>query len=211
MKRKVQMFVIFCFAASLITLGGASCAKKEVKVETPVVDNSAAEAAKKKAEEDAAAAAKKKAEADAAAAAKKKAEEDAAAAAKKKAEADAAAQKMLQDQINAVESEKIYFDYDKADLKPESQSILEKKAKFLQANPSYTLTIEGNCDERGTNEYNLALGERRADAAKKFINSLGVSSDKITTISYGEEKPVDPGHDEAAWAKNRRDEFKLSK
>jgi peptidoglycan-associated lipoprotein len=211
MKRRIQMFVIFCFAASLITLGGASCAKKAVKVETPVVDNSAAEAAKKKAEEEAAAAAKRKAEADAAAAAKKKAEEEAAAAAKRKAEADAAVQKMLQDQINAVESEKIYFDYDKSDLKPESQSILEKKAKFLQANPSYSLTIEGNCDERGTNEYNLALGERRADAAKKFINSLGISADKITTISYGEEKPVDPGRDEAAWAKNRRDEFKLSK
>jgi peptidoglycan-associated lipoprotein len=211
MKRRIQMFVIFCFAASLITLGGASCAKKEVKVETPVVDNSAIEAAKKKAEEEAAAAARKKAEEEAAIAAKKKAEEEAVAAAKKRAEAEAAQQKMLQDQINAVESEKIYFDYDKSDLKPESQSILENKAKFLQANPAYSLTIEGNCDERGTNEYNLALGERRADAAKKFLNSIGISEDKITTISYGEEKPVDMGHEEGAWSKNRRDEFKLTK
>jgi peptidoglycan-associated lipoprotein len=210
MKRKIQMFVIFCIALSLITLGAASCAKKEVKVETPVVDNSAAEAAKKKAAEEAAAAARKKAEEEAAAAARKKAEEEAAAAAKKKAEAEAA-QKQLQDQISAVESEKIYFDYDKSDLKPESQSILEKKAKFLQANSAYSLTVEGNCDERGSNEYNLALGERRADAAKKFLNSLGIPADRISTISYGEEKPVDPGHDETAWSKNRRDEFKLTK
>jgi peptidoglycan-associated lipoprotein len=211
MKRRIQMFVIFCMALSLITLGAASCAKKEVKVETPVVDNSAAEAAKKKAaEEAAAAAAKKRAEEEASAAARKKAEEEAAAAARKKAEADAA-QKQLQDQINAVESEKIYFDYDKADLKPEAQSTLEKKAKFLQTNPAYSLNIEGNCDERGTNEYNLALGERRADAANKFLNSLGIAADRITTISYGEEKPVDPGHDESAWSKNRRDEFKLKK
>jgi peptidoglycan-associated lipoprotein len=210
MKRKIQMFVIFCIAASFVVFGTASCAKKEVKVETPVVDTSAADAAKKKAEEEAAAAARKRAEEDAATAARKRAEEEATAAAKKKAEAEAA-QKLLQDQINAVESEKIYFDYDKADLKPEAQSILEQKAKFLLANPSYSLTVEGNCDERGTNEYNLALGERRADAAKKFLNSLGISADKITTISYGEEKPVDPGQDETAWAKNRRDEFKLTK
>jgi peptidoglycan-associated lipoprotein len=212
MKRKIQMFVIFFIAASLITLGGASCAKKQVKVETPVVDNSAADAAKKKAEEEAAAAAaKKKAdEQAAAAAAKKKAEEEAAAAAKKRAEAEAA-QKMLQDQINAVESEKIYFDYDKADLKAEAQTALEKKAKFLQANSTYSLAIEGNCDERGTNEYNLALGQRRADAAKNFLSSLGISADRITANTYGEEKPVDMGHDEAAWSQNRRDEFKLTK
>jgi peptidoglycan-associated lipoprotein len=212
MKRKIQMFVIFCIAASFITLGGASCAKKQVKVETPVVDTSAADRAKKLAEEEAArAAAKKLAEEEAAkAAAKKRAEEEAAAAAKKRAEAEAA-QRLLQDQINAVESEKIYFDYDKADLKPEAQTTLESKAKFLQANSAYSLTIEGNCDERGTNEYNLALGERRADAAKKFLNSLGIAADRINTISYGEEKPVDTGNDEAAWSKNRRDEFKLAK
>jgi len=211
MKRKIQMFVIFFIALSLITLGAASCAKKEVKVETPVVDTSAADAekARQKAEAEAKARAEAEAKAKADAAAKAKAEADAAA--KAKADAEAAAQKLLQDQVNAVESEKIYFDYDKADLKPEAQSTLEQKAKFLQANPAYALSIEGNCDERGTNEYNLALGERRADAAKKFLNSLGIPADKITTISYGEEKPVDPGHDESAWVQNRRDEFKLAK
>jgi len=206
MRSKVQMFIIFCVVIAIAGFGNA-CAKKEVKVEAPVVDTSAADAAKKRAEEEAAAA-KKRAEAEAAAA-KKRAEEEAAAA-KKRVEAETA-KMMLQNQINAVESEKIYFDYDKAELGPEAQATLDKKAKFLQSNGSYSLTIEGNCDERGTNEYNLALGERRADAAKKFLASLGVAESRIATISYGEEKPVDSGHDETAWAKNRRDEFKLSK
>jgi peptidoglycan-associated lipoprotein len=206
MRSKIQLFIIFCLSAALITFSNA-CAKKEIKIETPVVDTSAVDAAKKRAEEEAADAAKKRAEEEAAA--KKRSEEEAAAA-RKRAEAEAA-QKMLQDQINAVELEKIYFDYDKAELKPEAQAVLEKKAKFLQSNSSYSLSIEGNCDERGTNEYNLALGERRADAAKKFLASLGISESRITTISFGEEEPVDMGHNEAAWAKNRRDEFKLQK
>jgi peptidoglycan-associated lipoprotein len=215
MKRKIQMFIVFCVALSLIALGSSSCAKKEVKVETPIVDTSVADAAKKRAEEEAAAA-KKKAEQEAAAkkraeeeaAAKKRAEEEAAA--KKRAEAEAA-QRLLQDQINAFETEKIYFDYDKADLKPEAQAILERKAAFLQANQAYSAKIEGNCDERGTNEYNLALGEKRADAAKNYLSSLGISPNRMTTISYGEEKPVATGHDESAWSQNRRDEFKLIK
>jgi peptidoglycan-associated lipoprotein len=205
MRRKFQILIMCCLAVALITIGNA-CTKKETKVEIPVIDTSAADAAKKRAAEEAAAR-KKLSEEEAAA--KRRAEEEAAAA-RKRAEAEAT-QKLLQDQLNAVESEKIYFDYDKADLKPEAQSILEKKAKFLLSNGSYSLTIEGNCDERGTNEYNLALGERRADAAKKFLSSLGVAESRIATISYGEEKPVDSGRDETAWAKNRRDEFRLSK
>ena len=73
------------------------------------------------------------------------------------------------------------------------------------------MRVEGNCDERGTQEYNLALGQRRADAAKKFLMALGVAEHRIGTISYGEERPADPGHNERAWALNRRDEFKLTK
>jgi len=208
MKRNIQLFVIFCLAVSLVSFSGA-CAKKQVKEEAPVIDTSAEDAARKRAEEEAAAA-KKRAEEEAAAAAKKRAEEEAAAAAKKRAEEEAA-RKLLQDQINAFESEKIYFDYDKADLKPEAQAVLEKKAKFLNENSSFAVTIEGHCDERGTNEYNLALGERRADAAKKFLASLGISEGRITTVSYGEEKPVAVGHDESAWSQNRRDEFKVNR
>ncbi len=113
--------------------------------------------------------------------------------------------------IRNFESEHIYFDFDKYDLKPPAKVTLRQKADFLKKNPQYSVRIEGHCDERGTNEYNLALGERRANAAKKFLMALGVSESRITTISYGEERPVDPRHNEEAWAKNRRDEFKLIK
>jgi peptidoglycan-associated lipoprotein len=96
-------------------------------------------------------------------------------------------------------------------LKAPARAILENKAAWLRANGRYKVRIEGHCDERGTNEYNLALGERRANSAFKYLNALGVSADRMSTISYGEERPADPGHNEAAWAKNRRDEFKLYK
>ena len=111
----------------------------------------------------------------------------------------------------AFENKKIYFDFDKSDLRPEAQTILKEKADWLRAHPEYSLRIEGNCDERGTNEYNLALGERRASAAKKFLVALGIADSRIATISYGEERPADPAHNEEAWAKNRRDEFVLMK
>ena len=117
----------------------------------------------------------------------------------------------LRDEMRMFEYEKIYFDFDKSELKPEARATLKNKAEWLKAHPQFSLRIEGNCDERGTNEYNLALGQRRADAAMKFLIALGVSGDKISTISYGEERPADPGHNEAAWRKNRRDEFKLIK
>jgi peptidoglycan-associated lipoprotein len=113
--------------------------------------------------------------------------------------------------IQAFESTHVYFDYDKSDIKAEAKPVLEKKAEFLRANASYKVTIEGYCDERGTNEYNMALGDRRAKSAMKYLNALGISANRMSTVSYGEEKPADPGHNEAAWAKNRRDEFKLSK
>jgi peptidoglycan-associated lipoprotein len=108
-----------------------------------------------------------------------------------------------------MESEKIYFDYDKADLSSASQSILTKKANWLKENGSYKLKIEGHCDERGSTEYNMALGARRAEAAAKYISNAGVASDRLTTVSYGEEKPVATGSNEAAWSQNRRDEFVL--
>jgi len=85
--------------------------------------------------------------------------------------------------------------------------VLQEKAEFLKNNPDIRIRIEGNCDERGTSEYNLALGERRADSAAKFLVSLGISPDRIETISYGEERPLALGHSEEAWAQNRRDDF----
>ncbi|MCG6880785.1 MAG: peptidoglycan-associated lipoprotein Pal [Deltaproteobacteria bacterium] len=103
----------------------------------------------------------------------------------------------------------IYFDYDRSNLKPEAQQVLREKADFLRANPSYSVLIAGNCDDRGTEEYNLALGERRAMSAKKFLVALGISPDRIKTISYGELRPADPANNPVAWALNRRDTFKL--
>jgi len=101
----------------------------------------------------------------------------------------------------------IYFDYDRSDLSAEAQNILKKIADILSSNPSYALDIAGHCDERGTIEYNLALGERRARSAKKYLSALGISGDRTSTISYGEEKPVDSRSTDEAWAQNRRDEF----
>ena len=98
----------------------------------------------------------------------------------------------------------IHFDFDKYDIRPGDTEILKENAALLIKYPKVKIQIEGHCDERGTVEYNLALGERRANSAKKYLISLGVKADRISTISYGKERPLDPGHDEEAWAKNRR-------
>ena len=101
----------------------------------------------------------------------------------------------------------IHFDFDKYDIRPGDAEILKENAALLMKNSSVKIQIEGHCDERGSVEYNLALGERRANSAKKYLSSLGITGNRISTISYGKEKPLDPGHNEEAWAKNRRDHF----
>ena len=103
----------------------------------------------------------------------------------------------------------IYFDFDSDVLQVQAKEELQKIGTWLSQNPNKRIRIEGNCDERGTDEYNLALGERRAVAAKNYLVSLGISPRNIITISFGEENPADPGHNEAAWTKNRRDEFNI--
>ena len=109
----------------------------------------------------------------------------------------------------AFENEDVYFEFDSANLTSDAQMLLKEKAQWLEANADARAVIEGNCDERGSNEYNLALGDRRAEAAKTFLVNLGISASRLTTISYGEEKPVDTGKTETAYAKNRRDHFVL--
>lgn len=104
----------------------------------------------------------------------------------------------------------IFFEYDKSNIRPEYQPVLENIAKWLGSRAGTQLLVEGHCDERGTDEYNLALGERRALAVRRYLIALGVSTDRVHTISYGEEKPAVPGSDEAAWSQNRRAEFKVS-
>jgi len=98
----------------------------------------------------------------------------------------------------------IYFEFDKYDIRPKDEEVLKGNAAWLKKNPNAKVQIEGHCDERGTVEYNLALGERRANYTKKYLVSLGIAPDRISTISYGKERPLDPGHNEEAWAKNRR-------
>ncbi len=101
----------------------------------------------------------------------------------------------------------VYFDFDDFSLDEKAKKILVEDAAWLMNNPQESVVIEGHCDERGTGEYNIALGERRASSAKRYLINLGVKSNQLSTISYGEEKPSDSAHDEDAWAKNRRDEF----
>ncbi len=108
------------------------------------------------------------------------------------------------DFLQQVGTDTIHFDTDHSDVDSEAQGILTAQAKWLVAHPSVRVTIEGHCDERGTREYNLALGDRRATAAKNFLASAGVDAGRLSTISYGKERPVATGSDESAWAQNRR-------
>lgn len=101
----------------------------------------------------------------------------------------------------------IHFDFDKSLIKDGDRPNLQKIANYLKQHPRAKVRIEGNCDERGTSEYNMALGERRAESAKRYLVSLGVPAAEVSTISFGKEKPLDPGHTEEAWTKNRRDHF----
>ena len=102
-----------------------------------------------------------------------------------------------------------FFEYNDSTLSADAQAALTTSANWLKKNPQYNLLIEGHCDERGTEQYNLALGDRRANQAKEYLVTLGVDAGRIRTVSYGEERPFDPGHDEAAWSKNRRDHLVL--
>ena len=104
----------------------------------------------------------------------------------------------------------VFFDLDSSDLSAEGQRILDGNAAVLKQHGSWTITIEGHCDERGSAEYNLALGERRALTARAYLISLGLPADRLRTVSYGKEFPFDPGHDEAAYAKNRRAHFVIT-
>lgn len=101
----------------------------------------------------------------------------------------------------------VYFDFDRSNIRDDQRERIEKNAAFIKSNSSVTVQIEGNCDERGTNEYNMALGERRAQSAKKYLVNLGVAGNRLQTLSYGEERPLLFGHDELSWAQNRRDDF----
>ncbi len=171
----------------------ASCAKKTVKSQPSITQPAEDEAAKKAAEK----AKQEELERQRALEEERlKAEEEEA----KQQERIATAKELF-------ENEDVYFDFDSSALLPMAQAVLEKKAEWLRNNPGGSVVIEGHCDERGTSEYNLALGDRRAKSVEAFLIDLGVSASRLITLSYGEERPTDSGRNEEAWAKNRRVHF----
>ena len=197
MKRSLAIIGIIGLIVCLSFMVMTGCAKKSAVKDQAV-------SAEEKAAADRAA---EKAKADA----KARADQEARLAAEQKAKEEAEAKVAPQAEAAAVKEEltfkDVLFDFDKFSLKPESRDILKELAAWLTKNKDKSVLIEGNCDERGTTEYNLALGERRAKEAMKYLVELGVDGKRIKTISYGKERPLDPGNTEEAWAKNRRDHF----
>jgi len=207
MKRNLIIAVLVVFAFSSVFLM-SSCAKKQVVTEEKQVKAPPKEVAKVEKEKPAVKEVKEAEEAKKAEEARLEKLKELEMAKQREAEAKMADEKAWQERrIAKVEAEAIYFDFDKSFIRLEYRAVLQAKAEFLKDNPNIHIRIEGNCDERGTNEYNLALGERRANSAAKFLSSLGISPDRIETISYGEERPLALGHGGGAWAQNRRDDF----
>lgn len=130
------------------------------------------------------------------------------AALKAQAAKDAAARRNLA-ALNDLNLQNIYFDYNKSSIRPEAREILKANAEIFTKNSAAKIVVEGYCDERGTAEYNMALGERRAQETKQYLVNLGINASRLETISYGKERPANEAHDEAAWAQNRRAQFLL--
>lgn len=197
LKRKwMYLGIIVIVLGFLITV---SCAKKVVQSEPTVEDAAAAPAA---AEVD------MNAQEEAVGQSEMTAEEDLrqnqlAEQAAKEAEVERTKMATLQIFID----EDIYFDFDSSVLRDKAKNVLSRKAEWLRMNQDASVIIEGHCDERGTSAYNIALGDRRAESAKAFLMDLGIDANQLSSISYGEERPVDTGKNEEAWAKNRRAHF----
>lgn len=195
MNRKLGFYLLMAILVAGLFLT-ASCAKKTVVSDATTIEDQT------------------QAEAEAAAAAE----------AARKAEQERIRQQELEEEMARKQAEEqarvaaaktrflhqhIHFEFDSAELTDTAKDLLREKAGWLKANTDRQVIIEGHCDERGTTEYNLALGERRASAAKQYLQDLGVGAFRLTTVSYGEERPLDPGQNEAAYSKNRRAQFVL--
>lgn len=201
--RRQKLFMTLVLAVILLVfILPAGCAKKAITKEEAMEKQAPAqpsETAKEKEAEEALAKERAKERAMEEQLAREKAGEEAAA-----AEAAIAAKE-------ASQFDDIHFAFDRFELRPDAREILDMHAKWLKAHPEYVVRIEGNCDERGTVEYNLALGDRRAKSAMTYLVDLGIDKTRISTISYGKERPLDPEHNEEAWEKNRRDHFVVTK
>jgi len=195
--RFVQTMVILSCLVFLFTVG---CAKKAVKEDTGMQEQKVTAQAPAQADDTAA----RQAAEEAAARERALREEEA----RKRAEQERLARERAE-KLAALFAD-VNFDFDKYNIKPEFRDRLNSQGAWLKENAADKLLVEGHCDERGTAEYNLALGERRANAVMKYLIDLGIDKARIKTISYGKERPLDPGHNEEAWAKNRRAKFDLN-
>jgi len=189
-------------ALSIVLVAAVACSKK-----APETAPAPAPAPAANADSIAKARAADSAKAAQAAAAAAKAHDDSIA--KMKADSIAAAQQRA-DMLKAGFAMPVYFDFDKSTLTDSAKMALDQKIKILNANPSVTVQIEGHTDERGSSEYNMALGQRRAASVKRYLTQHGVADARITIISYGEERPAAAGHDETSWSQNRRAEFVIT-
>ena len=204
-KNNVKYLLAIMFIVFSVSIFINSCAPKKPKVDQAAImkeQQRAAEEKRLKAEEEE----RRKFDEAMKAEQKRKAEEEA----KLKAEEEEEIKPQIAREAETKvvpQLDDIHFDFDKSDIRTDGREILQKNADWLQNNPDIKIQIEGHCDERGTAEYNLALGERRAMSTKKYLISLGISADRIYTISYGEELPIDPNHSEDSWTKNRRAHF----
>ena len=197
MNRQLVLHVLMAILVAGLFLT-ASCAKKTVVSDAGTIEDQAQTAAE--------------AEAAAAAAAARKVEQERI---RQQELQEEAARKETIEQARAQAAktrflhQNIHFEFDSAQLTDTAKALLRQKADWLKANPGQSIVFEGHCDERGTTEYNLALGERRAGAVKQYLEDLGIGTFRMTTVSYGEERPLDPGQNEAAYRKNRRAQFVL--
>ena len=196
--KSVSLLLVIGLAAA-VTAGSSCGGKPAPQNPTPNADSAAAA---DRARQDSIAAAQ--AEAD------RRAREEADRVARQREADSLAALSRSGEEVKSTLAALIHFDYDKASLRPGDMGILDQKVAILQANPDLRIRVGGHCDERGSDEYNLALGNRRAQAAKQYLVSHGIDASRIETQSWGEEKPLVDGHDESAWSQNRRDEFEVT-
>ena len=196
MKPVSLLFVIGMGAA---VVAGA-CGKKTPETIAPMANADSAAAAEK-AKQDSIDAAR--------AAADRAAQDERDRLAAQRARDSAAAAASAGEEVKSMVAAMIHFDYDKSNIRPDDAGTLDQKVAILQANPELRIRVGGHCDERGSDEYNLALGNRRAQAAKQYLVSHGIDASRIETQSWGEERPLVDAHDEASWSQNRRDEFEI--
>ncbi|HEV8263377.1 MAG TPA: peptidoglycan-associated lipoprotein Pal [Gemmatimonadales bacterium] len=195
MKPVSLLFVIGLSATAVVTAGCPKNPPPEQAAPTPNADSAAA--------------AQAEAERLAREEADRRAREEAERAARAREADEAAANARTTEEVRNMLAAMIHFDYDKSNIRSDDAGTLDQKVAILQANSNLRIRIHGHCDERGSDEYNLALGNRRAQAAKQYLVSHGIDGGRIETQSWGEERPLVDGHDESAWSQNRRDEFEI--